>query len=97
MTAVEFLPQAREELLAAVEYYESITPDLGADFLIDIENAVQRIRAFPSHGSPWAADTRRIVIRRFPFDVVYLETRTTIVVVAVAHQRRSPFYWKKRL
>ena len=97
MTGVEFLPQAREELLAAVEYYESIAPDLGVDFLLDIETAVQRIRAFPSHGSPWTADTRRVVIRRFPFDVVYLEADTTVIVVAIAHQRRSPFYWKKRL
>jgi toxin ParE1/3/4 len=91
------LPEAREEFLAAVEYYNSASAGLGEEFISDIENAVSRIRSFPRHGSPGAGGTRRVVLSRFPFDVVYLEEEEVIVVIAVAHQKRSPFYWRDRL
>jgi toxin ParE1/3/4 len=91
------LPEAREEFLAAVEYYEIALPGLGEEFIRDVESAVARIRSFPRHGSPGIGGTRRVVLGRFPFDVVYLEDAAEIVVVAVAHQRRSPSYWRDRL
>jgi plasmid stabilization system protein ParE len=91
------LPEAREEFLAAVSYYDAASPGLGEEFITDVENAVSRITAFPKHGSPSAGGTRRVVLGRFPFDVVYLEDSDDVLVVAVAHQRRSPFYWKRRL
>jgi toxin ParE1/3/4 len=91
------LPEAREEFLAAVEYYNSASAGLGEEFITDIENAVSRIRSFPRHGSPGASGTRRVVLGRFPFDVVYLENEGEVVVIAIAHQRRSPFYWSDRL
>jgi plasmid stabilization system protein ParE len=91
------LPEAREEFLAAVEYYNSASGGLGEEFISDVENAVSRIRSFPRHGSPTAGGTRRVVLGRFPFDIVYLEDAEDVVVIAVAHQRRSPFYWRDRL
>jgi toxin ParE1/3/4 len=78
------LPEAREEFLAAVEYYNSASPGLGEEFIIDVENAVSRIRSFPRHGSPGVGGTRRVVLGRFPFDVVYLGDPEEIVVIAVA-------------
>ena len=39
---------------------------------------------------------RRYVIRRFPFIIFYLEFETLIWVVAIAHGKRKPDYWKKR-
>jgi toxin ParE1/3/4 len=92
-----FLPAAREEFLAAAEYYEAASPGLGAEFVEDVERAVKRLATFSKHGSPYVADTRRLFLRRFPFDIVYLEVETKLVVVAVAHQRRKPFYWRDRL
>lgn len=97
MGDLPILPEAREELLAAVEYYNSASAGLGEEFISDIENAVSRIRSFPRHGSPGAGGTRRVVLGRFPFDVVYLEDQEEVVVIAIAHQRRSPFYWRDRL
>jgi toxin ParE1/3/4 len=94
---VAFLPEAREEFLAAVEYYDTVAPGLGEEFTADVETAVSRIRSFPRHGSPSAGDARRILLTRFPFDIVYLEEGERVLVVAVAHQRRLPFYWRERL
>jgi len=94
---IPFLPPAREEFIAAASYYEAASPGLGTEFIEDVERAVSRLSTFPQHGSPYVAGTRRLVLRRFPFDVVYLESPEGIAIVAVAHQRRRPFYWRDRL
>lgn len=71
MSEPAFLPSAREEFLAAADYYEAASPGLGAEFIEDVERAMKRLATFPKHGSPYVAETRRVVLRRFPFDVIY--------------------------
>jgi len=44
-----------------------------------------------------AFNTRRVVLSRFPYIVVFRETVTEIEIVAVAHGRRRPGYWRERL
>ena len=48
-------------------------------------------------GSSYLSGTRRFVMRRFPFTVIYRDREKLIEVVAVAHGRRKPGYWKKRI
>ncbi len=72
MNLAPFLAAAREAFLAAVERYEAELPGLGEESIRDLERALERISAFPEHGSPHPAGTRRVLLRRFPFDVVYL-------------------------
>jgi len=92
-----FLDFARDEFLAAAGHYASAATGLGDEFIDEVERAVERIVTFPDHGSPHLAGTRRVVLRRFPFDVVYLSDSEPIVIVAIAHHRRSPGYWRDRV
>ena len=39
----------------------------------------------------------RILLDRFPYAVVYLEQDETIHVIGVAHFKKRPGFWKKRL
>lgn len=96
MAEVPFLPAARQEFLAAADRYEAGSPGLGEEFIGEVERAVARIAAFPDHSSPYFGATRGVVLDRFPFDVVYRSDQG-LLVVAVAHQRRKPFYWRARL
>lgn len=96
MNSVPFLPAAREEFLAAASHYEEVAQGLGRDFITAVERAVARLAAFPEHGSPYLLGTRRIVLRRFPFSVIYLVEAEVILVVAVAHHSRKPGYWRAR-
>ena len=97
MAAVAFLPEARAEFLAVVEQYAAVSLELGEDFVAEVESALARISAFPGHGSPYHGGTRRVVLRRFPYDVVYRSVDAGTHVVALAHHRRTPFYWKQRV
>jgi toxin ParE1/3/4 len=94
---VEFLPAAHQELLTAAGRYDSQAPRLGADFIDEVEWALDRIAGFPEHGSPYLVGTRRVLLRRFPFGVVYVLESSRALVVAVAHYSRRPGYWRRRL
>lgn len=97
MRAARFLTPAREELLEAIAYYDLQSPGLGLELIGEVEQAVARAVAFPDHGSSHLGGTRRVVLPRFPFDVVYLPEAGDILVVALAHQKRSPGYWRARI
>ena len=96
MNRILFLPAAREEFLAAASHYEVTAPGLGHDFITAVERAVARIAAFPEHGSPHLLGTRPVVLRRFPFSVLYVFEADAALVVAVAHHSRTPGYWRAR-
>ncbi|CAN5338656.1 hypothetical protein BH24GEM3_BH24GEM3_16160 [soil metagenome] len=79
-----------------MEHYDAEVPDLGAEFAEAVERVVQEITAYPELGSPYLAGTRRRLVRRFPFSVVYRLRPEEIVILAVAHQKRKPGYWRGR-
>lgn len=52
----------------------------------------------PAVGAPYVAGTRRLLARRFPYAVVYrVRGEQVVEIVAVAHYRRRPGYWRRRL
>ncbi len=96
MTQAAFLDEAREEMLLTAEYYESKVPGLGADFLHQVQLALRQVLSFPEAGAQADAQTRRFLVKRFPFGVLYRIEPERIVVVAVADLRRKPGYWRDR-
>lgn len=86
------------ELTEAVRWYESKRPGLGADFLDEVTRAIDRLGLNPEFGNPMSADqkTRRLFVARFPYQIVYRVRPREIVIVALAHLKRRPGYWKHR-
>ena len=81
----------------AALFYEAARSGLGDAFLDDIQHAIDTVRERPHLGVAVAYGFRRTLVRRFPFSLVYAVEGEEIVVVAVAHQRRSPNYWRGRV
>ena len=81
----------------AALFYEAANTGLGQDFLDDIQHAIDGVREHPEMGIVVSKELRRVLIRRFPFTVIYAVGPEQIVVVAIAHQRRRPGYWKGRM
>ena len=96
MTAI-FLPPAEEEMIAAAQYYQQQSAGLGSEFLIEVERTVAAILAYPEAASRVKKDTRRRLLKRFPFGILYAVAADEVVIVAVMHLRRRPGYWEDRL
>jgi toxin ParE1/3/4 len=88
---------AERELMEAAEFYEKRVEGLGLDFLEEFDAAKLAIRTSPQLWSPSRHGTRRYLMHRFPYSVIYLILPDHIWIVAVAHTSRRPFYWKERL
>ena len=97
MKRARFITAARMEFLAEVAYYNEIQPTLGARFTAAVEDATMRALAFPLAGSPAVSNTRRVVLKEFPFSLFYRPESSGIVVFAVSHQSRPPAYWVNRV
>ena len=96
MASARFHGEARLEFLDSVAYYETVQVGLGERFRESVEGAVQLATSFPFAGSPHKHGTRRVFPKKFPFSIVYLVGEHEIVILAVAHFKRSPGYWKNR-
>src|SRR5438093_505671 len=94
--AVEFHPLAADEAEAAERWYRERNETASTRFRRELDRAVDLISQRAEAGSPYLGNTRRILLRRFPFFVVYRMTREHAQVVAVAHARRRPGYWRER-
>ena len=91
-----FIAAARLEFLVEIVYYSETQPGLGERFAAAVEEATARAVGFPLSGSPSRAKTRRIVVKGFPFSIFYRSEVAEIVIFAVAHHARRPFYWQSR-
>lgn len=81
----------------AARWYEREARGLGGEFLGEVELAFGSVKARPAAGSPLPTGRRRVLLRRFPYAVVYRELAADLVrVLAVAHFRRRPDYWGRR-
>jgi toxin ParE1/3/4 len=97
MKPVEFHPEAIAELEAAVEFYEKCVLSLGVDLRKDVEAAVQKIQEAPRRWISYGKQTRRFLLHRFPYLVVFLELDSKIWIIAIAHGKRRPGYWHGRI
>jgi plasmid stabilization system protein ParE len=100
--AVEFAPGARAEFDAAADRYDEQRPGRGIRFVAAVERTVKLIVRFPEIGPRFpgvrsSLDVRRRVVRGFPFVVAYRVLDDVIRIDAVAHMRRRPGYWRKRI
>jgi|SRR5277367_1528256 len=92
-----FHPDAREEFPDAARWYRARNVVASSVFRAAGSAAVREVVRAPQHSPKYLYGTRRIVLQRFPFSVVYLDDPDVITIIAVAHSKRKPGYWKDRL
>ncbi len=97
MRGLTFHEEAGAEVNEAATYYEARVPGLGVLFLGALEEAVQNVQAHPEAGQLVGSEIRRTLIRRFPYSLLYVIESDRIRVLAVAHQKRRPRYWRNRV
>jgi plasmid stabilization system protein ParE len=101
---IGFDTEAQDEIDAAVAWYDAQTEDarVGDALLKAIDRAVVRIVERPGTFAPAPKvsaelGVRRCTLRRFPYALIFVELDDEIRVLALAHERRRPGYWRGRL
>ena len=90
-------PEAREEFLAAIDYYNEAEPGLGMAFYSEVEAAIGLIENYPDLWTEIGDNIRRCLVRRFPFAILYSKESRRVFIYAIMHTKREPNYWRNRL
>jgi plasmid stabilization system protein ParE len=96
-TKVVFHPGASEDYEAAFAWYHSRGITVASDFEREIERGVRLIAETPLRWPKFDNSRRRFIVRKFPYSIVYEIISDEVVILAVAHGRRRPYYWRERV
>ncbi|HEV8132341.1 MAG TPA: type II toxin-antitoxin system RelE/ParE family toxin [Acidobacteriota bacterium] len=94
---LEFLDEALQEAEDAARWYAERSTVAAIGFAEELDVAAAQIENSPTTWPIHEHNTRRFLLRRFPYSVVYRVDATRVVIVAVAHAHRRPGYWRDRL
>ena len=89
-------PAALAEAEAAVRWYRERSPKTAARFVAEISAVVDKVAAAPKRWIRGVHGTRKAKLPCFPFLIIYRESENAVQILAVAHGRRRPGYWKNR-
>jgi hypothetical protein len=94
---LRFLPEAQAELMHEIEYYSIARSGAGVRFQSAVESAPEMSIRHPLGGAPSPRHTRSVLVKGFPFSVVYRADESELLVVAITPHKRRPGYWLARL
>ena len=92
-----FHPEADDEFIAAVAYYEDCETGLGLDLSREVYDTIHNALYYPTLWPKVEDEVRRCLVHRFPYGVLYSIEPQSIFILAVMHLYRDPGYWKHRL
>lgn len=91
-----FDPFAKREYEDAFEYYEAQEGGLGEKLRRAVWAAIAVLERYPDIGEEVRPGIRKILLRRFPYKLIYSITDNDVYIIAVAHGHREPDYWSGR-
>ena len=89
-------PDAENELLDAQAWYESKAPGLGFEFARAADAAVVSALRNPFGHLRIEEEFRRVILRKFPYTLIYLPNQRELLIVSFFHQHRKPGDWLGR-
>jgi toxin ParE1/3/4 len=94
---LKFHAAARKEAESAARWYAVRSETAMKSFVVELTKALQRIQAAPLNHSTYMLGMRYRKLKRFPYLIVFRASEEFIRIIAIAHSRRRPGYWKSRL
>jgi len=89
--------QAELELVEGAAYYaREANAEIAEAFIAEFDRSAKLLGDYPKLGTTWRGRVRRLPLRRFPYSIVYSLSQVEVRILAVAHQRRRPGFWKGR-
>lgn len=94
--SVRFHPAALDEAQAAAEWYGNRSRGAAEAFLNELDRTIDLISQHPEQYQSYELGSRRAMLHKFPYMIVFREGTVGIEIIAVAHGRRRPGYWRDR-
>jgi plasmid stabilization system protein ParE len=96
MTPVELLPAARGDYDESFDWYAGRSPAAARHFSMAVDEALRLIGQSPQMFAVVDTVHRACLLKQFPYSIVYRVEPKRALVVAIAHVKRRPGYWRGR-
>lgn len=73
-----------------------MSKSLGLEFTREVYNAIQNILQYPLAWTSLSQNTRRCILKRFPYGIIYQIKEDMILIIAIMQLNKKPLYWNKR-
>ena len=93
---VVVLPEAEAAIRGAFFWYFERSPIAADAFRAEALDAIDLLATDATICPKDEDGIHRDILRHFPYTVFYEVDNLTVTVLAVAHQRREPGYWRAR-
>lgn len=93
---VDFHPAATDELEISADWYAQRSPAAALGFAIEVDAALKKIESDPARFPHIDQRHQACGVHRYPSQIVFRNDGTGIYVVAIAHAKRRPNYWRER-
>ncbi|MFO5494595.1 MAG: type II toxin-antitoxin system RelE/ParE family toxin [Cuspidothrix sp.] len=90
-------PEAEYDIRNAFEWYESQNPGLGLEFVRAVDACLSGIGRQPLGYQVTYKQVRRVLIRRFPYVILYVFDQDTVFIFSCFHAKRNPKQWLDRI
>ncbi len=94
---IKIIRPASNELIRAVEYYESEQAGLGLRFWNEVDEYIRWIKSNATVPRLRSNLYRRVNLKIFPYHLVYSIREKNIIIWAVANSHKKPEHWKSRI
>ena len=95
--SLDIHPSALAELKSSISWYLEQSEITADKFVAEVDRAIDLVLASPRRWPMGDMNTRKFVLQRFPYAVIYREKDLVVIIFAIAHGHRQPGYWKDRL
>jgi toxin ParE1/3/4 len=93
---IYFHEAAVEEADVAFTWYYVRSPKAAQGFLEEMARILEEMSHSPQLSVPYQSGTKRAIFRRYPYSIIFIPRSERIDVLAIAHAKRRPGYWRKR-
>lgn len=93
----EFDPAARDEFDEAFDWYAKRSRDAAVGFASVVDKTIDAILVAPEQFATTFAGCRFARTKRYPYLVIFQKSPRGVSVIAIAHSRRRPGYWRSRV
>lgn len=94
---IRLVSPAIVEFNEAIKYYNHQLPGLGFRFFQEVDAAINRIKLMPKAWTKIGSQTRRCIVKGFPYALFYSIEKDYILITAVANLHRDPEHYQSRI
>jgi len=87
---------AAQEFDDAIDWYEMQSHGLGARFKSKVVEQINRIKLNPTWFPVEEGSLYKAFIPQFPYKILFTIEDDVLIIWAVAHLHRKPWYWQAR-